>query len=94
MGIARPYHFFRDDLYWFYKLGLQDCNVLKTPMFFKTKEMKNIVQEERLGIRPALLCNADSFDSQIDLSKNIIVAQALASKELLIGGGGQKKCIA
>lgn len=91
LGIARPYHFFRDDLYWFYKLGLQDCNVLKTPMFFKTKEMKNIVQEERLGIRPALLCNADSFDSQIDLSKNIIVAQALASKELLIGGGGAEE---
>ena len=91
LGITRPYHFFRDDLYWFYKLNLQDCNVLNTPMFFKTKEMKNIVQEERLGIRPALLCNADSFDSQIDLSKNIIVAQALASKELLIGGGGAKK---
>lgn len=91
LGIARPYHFFRDDLYWFYKLNLQDCNVLNTPMFFKTKEMKNIVEEERLGIRPALLCDVASFDAQIDLSKNIIVAQALASKELLIGGGGGRR---
>ncbi|WP_104722289.1 hypothetical protein [Helicobacter mesocricetorum] len=93
LGITRPYHFFREDLYWFYKLGLQDCNVLKTPMFFKTKEMKNIVEEERLGIRPALLCEAASFDAQINLSENIVITQALASKELLIGGG-QKICIA
>lgn len=92
LGNSRPYHFFGDDLYWFYKLGLQDCNVLKTPMFFKTSEIKNIVEEERLGIRPAL-CVANLCNTQIDLSQNIIVAQALASKELLIGGG-QKKCIA
>ena len=88
LGIKRPYHFFKDDLYWFYKLGLQDCNVLETPMFFKTKEIKNIVEKERLGIRPALLCNADNFDTQINLSENIVITQALASKELLIGGGG------
>ncbi len=94
LAIGRPYHFFKDDLYWFYKLNLQDCNVLKTPMFFKAEEIKNIVEEERIGIRPALLCNSDNFDTQINLSRNIIVAQALASKELLIGGGGQKRCIA
>lgn len=62
----------------------------KNSNVFQNKRNENIVQEERLGIRPALLCNADSFDSQIDLSKNIIVAQALASKELLIGGGGRR----
>lgn len=91
LGIARPHHFFRDDLYWFYKLNLQDCSVLNTPIFFKTKEIKNIIDDDRLGIRPALLCNSAYFDMQVNALENIIVSQSLANN---VGGGGQKKCIA
>ena len=88
LGITRPYHFFRDDLYWFYKLNLQDCNVLNTPMFFKTKEIKNIIEDDRLGIRPALLCSPAYFEMQINTLENIIVSQSLANN---VGGGGAEE---
>ncbi|MCM1225466.1 MAG: hypothetical protein NC548_64580, partial [Lachnospiraceae bacterium] len=72
----RPYHFFLEDLYWFYKLDLKMCKVANTPAFYKPK-LTNLTQA-KLTMRPSLLVSNKTIDFLGDEISHII-----ANKELL-----------
>lgn len=86
---SRPQHFFLNDLYWFYYLGLDECSVLQTPMFFKGNKIKNIIKStDRIDVRPSLLV----YDDHANFLKNEIVA--LMDNDIPAWAGGGQICIA
>lgn len=81
LGLLRPWHAFYD-FNWFNKLNLQDCRVIDNPMFFKSKNMTNLVNGNLVSIRPSLLdiCN---FHTQKNYVTNYI------NEALEAHGGGE-----
>lgn len=100
---CRPYHFFYFALMYFESLNIYNKKVAKRNLYFYTHKIKEYLaknNEEIVCLQPYVRENGIlpftqyAEESLRECFENNILHQALASKELLIGGGGQKKCIA